>query len=284
MHLLGIDIGTGGARAVILNLDTGDVAATGEAPVTLHHPEAGWSEQHPEAWWSAATAAVQAALAAAALQGEDIAAIGLTGQMHGCTLVDASHSPVRPAILWNDQRTAPQCESLLETLDDATWRSLAGKPPLTGLTLPSLCWVREHEPEVFAKATGLLLPKDFIRLRLTGTRATDVGDASGTLLLDLSTRTWSSTICSALDVDPDLLPAVHEGTAITGTVTAEAAAVTGLKAGTPVVAGGGDQQTGGIGCGITETGAVSLNLGTSGVVFAAGDHVPTDLPKGLHGF
>lgn len=284
MHVMGIDLGTGGARAIVLRVEDGTIDGQGTAPVELLHPQAGWSEQRPEDWWTATCTAISAALRDADLSGSDIKAIALTGQMHGCTLVDAADQPVRNALLWNDQRTTAQCESLSAALPRDTWTATAGKPPLTGLTLPSLCWARDNEPDTFARATGLLLPKDFLRLRLTGDRATDVGDASGTMLLDLQSRSWSDALCAAGDVDMTLLPKVYEGPNTTGTVHGAAARATGLAEGTPVIAGGGDQQAGAIGCGVVAPGTVSLNLGTSGVLFAAMEAPPELPPKGLHAF
>jgi xylulokinase len=204
--------------------------------------------------------------------------------MHGCTLVDVNDEPIRPALLWNDQRSSKQCVALEQQFDTATWRQRFGKPPMAGLTLPSLCWVRDNEPANFKQATGLLLPKDFLRLKLTGDRATDVGDASGTLLLDLITRDWCMATCGALNLDPTILPSVHESHVITGTVHRAASKATGLAEGTPVIAGGGDQQTGALACGRTKPGSVSLNLGTSGVLFGACDAPPKDCPQGLHAF
>lgn len=284
MHVMGIDLGTGGARAIVLRIEDGTILGQGTAPVELLHPQAAWSEQRPDDWWAATCTAISAALADADLSGSDIKAIALTGQMHGCTLVDAADQPVRNAVLWNDQRTSVQCETLSAALSRDTWIATAGKPPLTGLTLPSLCWVRDNEPATFARATGLLLPKDFLRLRLTGERATDVGDASGTMLLDLKSRSWSEALCGVADIDMSLLPRVYEGPNTTGTVHSKAAQATGLAEGTPVIAGGGDQQAGAIGCGVVAPGTVSLNLGTSGVLFAALS-APGDLPpKGIHAF
>ena len=284
MLVLGVDLGTGGARAIVLDADDGNVLARASSPVALHHPVAGASEQNPNDWWMAACSAIGTAIADAGCSGDDIKAVGLTGQMHGCTLVDANNAPIRPAILWNDQRSMEQCAHLLSIRADAHWRTVCGKPPMAGLTLPSLCWVRDNEPEAFQRATGLLLPKDYLRMCLTGDRATDVGDASGTMLLDLASRQWSTDLLDALDLPPHLLPPVHESHAVTGTVTAEAAMATGLAAGTRVVAGGGDQQTGALACGITKPGSVSLNLGTSGVLFGA-TNIPSDTPrKGLHAF
>ena len=284
MHVMGIDLGTGGARAIVMRVQDGRILGQGSAPMELLHPQAAWSEQRPDDWWQAACTAISAALHDADLSGSDIKAVALTGQMHGCTLVDAADQPVRNALLWNDQRTTAQCESLSRALPRDTWIASAGKPPLTGLTLPSLCWVRDNEPDTFARATGFLLPKDFLRLRLTGERATDVGDASGTMLLDLKSRSWSDALCAAGDIDLTLLPNVYEGPNTTGMVHAAAAQATGLAEGTPVIAGGGDQQAGAIGCGVVAPGTVSLNLGTSGVLFAATEAPPSLPPKGLHAF
>ena len=284
MHVLGLDIGTGGARCLVLRVDDGTIVGDAVTAVDLHHPHPGWSQQNPEDWWQAACNTIQSALAKADLKGDDIAAIALTGQMHGCTLIDESDAPVGPAILWNDQRSGAQCAAMLDVLDRERWVQLTGKPPLPGLTLPSLQWMRDEQPEGFQKARHLLLPKDFLRLKLTGKYATDAGDASGTMLLDVRERSWSAEICSLVDLDASLLPTVHESTDMTGGICSSGAAATGLCKGTPVIAGGGDQQAGGVGCGIVSPGTVSLNLGTSGVLFAATSQPPDTLPRGLHLF
>jgi xylulokinase len=284
MHVLGLDIGTGGARCLVLRVDDGTIVSTASAPVELHHPHPGWSEQAPQDWWQAACSTIQEALRQANLSGDDIAAVGLTGQMHGCTLVDANDAPVGPAILWNDQRSEAQCVALLEQLDREQWIHRTGKPPLPGLTLPSLRWMQDEQPDRYGRAKHLLLPKDYLRLKLTGDYATDAGDASGTMLLDVHQRAWSDDLCTLANLDPALLPTIHEGTDVTGSVGASGAAATGLRVGTRVVAGGGDQQTGGVGCGIVSQGTVSLNLGTSGVLFAAMPEPARALPRGLHLF
>ena len=270
--LLGIDSSTTATKAVLVGPDGGVVAVgTAQYPVATPHP--GWSEQHPELWWEATGTAVRAALGAAGLTGEAVAAVGLTGQMHGSVLLDAAGEVVRPALLWNDQRTAAQCDQIRARVGPRRLVSLTGNDALTGFTAPKLLWVRENEPEAWARVAHVLLPKDFVRWRLTGELATDMADASGTLLLDVAGRTWSEAVLDDLGLDEGLLPALHEGPEVTGTVTGAAARATGLVAGTPVVAGGGDQAATAVGVGAVTPQVGAVSLGTSGVVF-----VPTSGP------
>jgi xylulokinase len=212
-------------------------------------------------------------LASARVPGDDVAAIGLTGQMHGAVLLDRAGEVLRPAILWNDQRTSVECDVIRRAVGPERLIEITGNDALTGFTAPKLVWVRDHEPGVWRRIAHLLLPKDYVRLRLTGDYAVDVADGAGTLLFDLAARTWSPEILAALEIDPAWLPATFEGPAITGSISGEAAAATGLRAGTPVVAGGGDQAANGVGVGVVTPGTMALSLGTSGVVFA-----PTDRP------
>ena len=214
-----------------------------------------------------------------------MAAVGLTGQMHGLVLLDADRKVLRPAILWNDQRTGAQCDAIRERMGGrANLVKVTGNDALTGFTAPKILWVREHEPEVYAKARLVLLPKDYVRLRLTGSAAMDKADGSGTLLFDLAARGWSNEVLRALDIPADWLPPTLEGPEATGPITAEAAAETGLRAGTPVMAGGGDQAAGAVGAGAVRPGVIALTLGTSGVVFVTTDR-PLVEPEGrLHAF
>jgi xylulokinase len=284
MSLLGIDVGTGGTRALVI-----DEAGRISASATVEHeaftsPQAGWAEQDARDWWRATCGAVRAVLAQGEVSAADIACIGFSGQMHGATLLDERDEVLRPAIIWCDGRTDAECRQLTEQVGAARLIELVSNPALAGFTLPKLLWVREHEPELWKRVRSVLLPKDYVRLQLTGDRATDVADASGTLLFDVRQRTWSRAMLEHTGLDERLLPAVYESPEVTGRVSAAGAAATGLRAGTPVVAGAGDQAAGAVGLGIVRPGAVSATIGTSGVVFAATDRPALD-PKGrVHTF
>ena len=213
-----------------------------------------------------------------------MAAVGLTGQMHGLVLLDDTGEVLRPSILWNDQRTQAECDEIRDRVGRTQLIATTGNDPLTGFTAPKILWVRNHEPELFARVAHVLLPKDDVRYRLTGGFAADKADGSGTLLFDLADRDWSDPVLEALDIPRDWLPPTFEGTDVTGLISAEAAAATGLRAGTPVVAGGGDQAANGVGVGAVAPGVVAISVGTSGVVFAAADR-PVVHPEGrIHGF
>jgi len=281
---LGIDVSTTGAKALLID-GKGAVVASATTPLTLQTPKPLWSEQDPHEWWAGTAQSVRQALAAAKATGADVAAVGLTGQMHGLVLLDAEQRVLRPAILWNDQRTGAECDEIRRRLGGREALVKAtGNDALTGFTAPKILWVRNHEPEVYARAALVLLPKDYVRLKLTGVAAMDKADGSGTLLFDLPTRDWSSHVLDRLDIPRAWLPPTFEGPEVTGTVTAEAAEATGLRAGTPVMAGGGDQAAGAVGAGAVEPGVVSLTLGTSGVIFASTKQ-PLFEPQGrLHAF
>jgi xylulokinase len=281
---LGIDVSTTGAKALLVD-EKGAVVATATTPLTLSTPKPLWSEQDPHEWWTGVTKSIQAVLVGAKAGGTDVAAVGLTGQMHGLVLLDDGQRVLRPAILWNDQRTGAQCDEIRNRMGGrARLVKITGNDALTGFTAPKILWVRENEPEVYARARLVLLPKDYVRLRLTASAAMDKADGSGTLLFDLAARDWSADVLGALEIPPAWLPPTHEGPAVTGHVTAEAAAATGLREGTPVMAGGGDQAAGAVGAGAITPGVVSLTLGTSGVVFATTDS-PLVEPEGrLHAF
>ena len=279
----GIDVSTTATKAILVDGD-GVVRAAASAEYDLSAPRPLWSEQDPGLWWSAARDAIPRALAAAGATGDDVEAVGLTGQMHGAVLLDARGQVVRPAILWNDQRTGAECDEIRERVGPERLIEITGNDALTGFTAPKLLWVRNHEPELWRQVALVLLPKDEVRRQLTGDAATDVAGGSGTLLFDLAARTWSRELLDALDLDPGLFPATFEGPAVTGRVSAEGAAATGLRAGTPVVAGGGDQAANGVGVGATDEGVVALSLGTSGVIFAA-TRSPVHEPRGrVHAF
>jgi xylulokinase len=284
MTLLGIDVGTGGTRAVIID-DQGRLLGAATADhVPFASPQPGWSEQDPRDWWRAASQAVRGALARAGLTGDAIGGVGFSGQMHGAVLLDDRDEVVRPALLWNDQRTSAQCVHITERVGRDRLIDWVSNPALTGFTAPKLLWVRDEEPALWARVKHLLLPKDYVRFRLTGDRATDVADASGTLLFDVTHRRWSDAMLHALDLDPAILPRAFESPHVTGTVSAAGAEATGLRIGTPVVAGGGDQSAGAVGMGIVLPGVVSATIGTSGVVFAATDRPARDPHGRVHTF
>ena len=272
--MMGIDVGTTGTRVVIVRPD-GQVAgaATGDHE-PMRMPKPGWAEQDPANWWQATILAVRAALEAAQLKGGDIAAIGLSGQMHGVVLLDQTNSVLRPALIWCDQRSQEQCDWITSKVGADHLIRLVSNPALTGFSAPKMLWVRDHEPRLFERVAQFLLPKDFVRFRLTGKFATDVSDASGTLLFDVTNRRWSKEMLTALGMDAKILPRAYESPEITGQISVETALVTGLKAGTPVVGGAGDQAASAVGNGIVSRGLTSATLGTSGVIFAY-----TDAPK-----
>ncbi len=274
--LLGIDIGTSAVKAVVCD-ESGRVAGVASADYPISRPRPLWSEQDPRDWWSGAIRAIRDAAAAAGAPASDIRAVGLSGQMHGSVLLDRAAlgsggraaDPLRPAILWNDQRTAAECAEIESAAGGRrALVELVGNAALPGFTLPKLLWIRRHEPQIWARAESILLPKDYIRFRLTGEAATDLGDASGLLLLDVDRRRWSDAAISLFDIKPSLLPRLVESGAPTGAVTDWAAEQTGLKPGTVVVGGSGDNQAGAVGAGVVKEGAILATLGTSGVVYA----------------
>lgn len=282
-HVLGIDTSTTATKAVVVD-GAGSVVAVGSATYDYQTPRPLWSEQDPGLWWTATREAIRSALTQAELDGSSIEAVGLTGQMHGLALLDEAGDPIRPALLWNDQRTQAECDEMRAVVGRERLISITGNDALTGFTAPKVLWVRANEPESYARARHALLPKDFVRLHLTGEYATDKAGASGTQLFDLAGRDWSAEILAALDIDPALLPSTHEGQEVTGVITPAAAAATGLAAGTPVVAGGGDQAASAVGTGVIDPGSLALSLGTSGVVFAATDRADHDPQGRVHAF
>ncbi len=282
-YYLGVDVGTSGVKSLLIDAE-GSVAASAAEAYPSYTPKPLWSEQDPGDWWAAAVASVKKALAAAGADGKRVAGIGLSGQMHGLVLLDKGGKVLRRAILWNDQRTSEECAEITAVVGAKRLIASACNPALTGFTAPKILWVRKNEPDVYERARRMLLPKDYVRFRMTGEYATDVSDASGTLLLDVAKRQWSAELLEAMKIDRSLLPKTYESVEVTGRVSRRAAEELGLKAGTPVVAGGGDQAAGGIGAGVVRAGIVSVSLGTSGVVFAHSDEARTD-PKGrLHTF
>ena len=284
IYFLGIDIGTGGTRALIMDASGRVISSGTEEHVPFASPHPGWAEQDPRDWWRACCVAVKKALHKSSVPGDEIACVGFSGQMHGAVLLDADGEVVRPALIWCDQRTEKQSRDLAEKFTTEKIIQLTCNPPLTNFTLTKILWVRENQPQLWARVRHIMLPKDYVRYRLTGDRAIDQADASGTLLLDVANRKWSEEILSGTGIDKSLLPALYESPDVCGKLSAEGAAATGLQIGTPVVAGAGDQAAGAVGMGIVRAGVVSATIGTSGVVFAATDRPALD-PRGrLHTF
>jgi xylulokinase len=282
--ILGIDVGTGGTRAVIVDENGRILASATEEHAPFASPQIGWAEQNPEDWWRACGIAVRKALAGAALRADQIACVGFSGQMHGAVMLDEADQIVRPALIWCDVRTEKQCRELTQKIGAEKLIQLTCNPALPNFTLTKFLWVRENEPQNWKRVRSVMLPKDYVRFRLTGERATDMADASGTLLLDVANRRWSREVMQAAEIDESLLPRLFESPEICGKVSAAGAAATGLHPGTPVVAGAGDQAAGAVGMGIVMPGAVSATIGTSGVVFAATDRPSLDSRGRLHTF
>ncbi len=282
-YYLGIDTSTTATKALLIDA-AGSVVAVGRSEYDFETPRPLWSEQSPHLWWDATVEAIEAALRTADIDGAAVGAVGLTGQMHGLVLLDEAGEALRPAILWNDQRTQAECDEIRELIGRHRLIEITGNDALTGFTAPKILWVRNNEPELFARTKHVLLPKDYVRFRLTGEVAVDRAGGSGTMLFDLASRDWSADVVDALGIPRSVLPQTHEGPAITGTLSGMAAAATGLRPGTPVVAGGGDQAANGVGVGAVVPGIVAISIGTSGVVFAAADR-PIIEPEGrLHAF
>jgi xylulokinase len=284
MSYLGIDVGTGGTRALVMNSQGAVVASASSEHENFASPRPGWAEQDPRDWWRASGIAVRTALESSGIRADEIACVGFSGQMHGAVLLDSKDEVVRSAIIWCDQRSAAQSRELEEMFGRDTLIRLTSNPPLTNFTLTKLLWVRETEPRNWERVRHVMLPKDYVRFRLTGERAIDMADASGTLLLDVANRRWSAEVLAKTGIASHLLPALFESPEVCGKVSAAGAEATGLRAGTPVVAGAGDQAAGAVGMGIARAGAVSATIGTSGVVFASTDRPALDPQGRLHTF
>ena len=280
---LGIDTSTTATKALLIDAD-GDVLGIGKSEYDYATPKPGWSEQDPDLWWNGTIDAIRDAMTRSGIDPTTVAAIGITGQMHGLVALDANDRPLRPSILWNDQRTATQCDEIRERVGRDRLIAITGNDALTGFTAPKILWMRDEEPDNYARISTVLLPKDYVRLRLTGERAVDRAGASGTLLFDLGQRNWSDEIIDSLGLPRDWFPRTFEGTDVTGHLTDEAASLTGLRPGIPVVGGAGDQAANGVGTGAVEPGTVAVSLGTSGVVFAATDRPVIDSDARLHSF
>ena len=281
---LGIDIGTSGTKTLAIRGD-GQILGSATAGYPISHPKPGWSEQNPEDWWQATIKTIRQVLKKSGVKPEQVAGIGLSGQMHGSVFLDKKHNVIRPALLWNDQRTAAECDEITRAAGGREKLiELVANPALTGFTAPKILWLRNNEPKNFERTIRVLLPKDYVRFRLTGEFASEVSDASGTLLLDVKNRRWSQDLLSKLDLPLSLMPAVYESEEVTGTLTAETAKLLGLKAGVPVVGGGGDNAAGAVGNGIVKRGVAFATMGTSGVVFTHSDDVQVDPLGRVHTF
>jgi xylulokinase len=283
MPLLGIDIGTSGTKTLLIGED-GAVLASATAEYPLSTPRPGWAEQEPRHWWEATQSTVREVLQKAGVGGDAVRGVGLSGQMHGSVFLDARNEVLRPALLWCDQRTAAQCEWITNTVGAERVVELTSNPVLTGFTAPKVIWLRDHEPETYARVRKVLLPKDYIRHCLTGAFATEVSDASGTAMFHVRERRWATELLDAIEVPRDWMPECFESEVPSARISAEGAAATGLKVGTPVVGGGGDQAAGAVGNGIVESGIISSTVGTSGVVFAYSDEPAVDPKLRLHTF
>ena len=283
MYFLGIDLGTSAVKIILVE-ENGNVIGSTSKEYPVYYPQPGWSEQNPEDWWNATKDGIRELIIKTGVKNDDIKGIGLSGQMHGLVLLDENNNVLLPAILWNDQRTQEECDYITQKLGKERLTKYTGNKALTGFTAPKILWVRKHRPDVYKKIHRILLPKDYIRFKLTGEYATDVSDASGTLLFDVENRRWSKEMLDALEIPYNWMPKCYESTEVTGYVTKDVADLTGLKEGTIVVGGGGDQASGAVGTGTVKSGIVSVALGTSGVVFASQDKYVVDEENRLHSF
>lgn len=282
-YLIGIDIGTSGTKTVLFT-QTGSVVASETVEYPLYQPQNGYAEQEPADWWGATVATIKAVLQKSGVDSIKIAGIGLSGQMHGLVMLDENAEVLRRSIIWCDQRTAKECEEITQKVGKERLIEITANPALTGFTASKILWVRNNEPEVYAKCRHILLPKDYIRYKLTGEFATEVSDASGMQLLDVPNRCWSDEVLDKLDIDKALLARVYESPEVTGGVTQSVAALTGLKAGTIVVGGAGDNAAAAVGTGVVEDGKAFTTIGTSGVVFAHTSDISIDLKGRVHTF
>lgn len=282
-YLLGIDLGTSGTKTALFDAQ-GHAVASHTVEYPLYQPQNGWAEQDPADWWDAAVETIRSVLQKSGIPSNQIAGIGISGQMHGLVMLDAAGEVLRNSIIWCDGRTGEECREITETIGKERLIAITANPALTGFTAGKILWVRRHEPELMEKCRHILLPKDYLRYKLTGIFSTEVSDASGMNLLDVPNRCWSKEVLNALGIEEEMLGSVHESADVTGSVTEQAAKLTGLSAGTPVVGGAGDNAAAAIGTGVAKTGRAFTTLGTSGVIFAHADEVAID-PKGrVHTF
>ena len=282
-YLLGVDLGTSGTKTVLFD-ENGTALASASQEYPLYQPKNGWSEQEPEDWWQAARDTIRRVIEKSGVNGADIACLSISGQMHGLVPLDGEGHVVRRALLWNDGRTQAECDEIHARVGKERLIGICGNPALTGFTAGKILWIRNHEPENFAKIRKVLLPKDYVRYRLTGELHQEISDASGTNLLDLRKREWSGEILAKLELDPGLLPPLCESTEIAGFITQEAAKETGLKAGMPVAGGGGDNMCGAVGTGVVRPGQAFTTIGTSGVVYAHSRELQIQPEGRVHAF
>lgn len=282
-YLLGIDIGTSSCKSVIFD-EKGAIIASGSSDYPLYHPQNGWAEQNPEDWWRGVVLSVKEAVFQSGIGSSNIKGIGLSGQMHGLVILDKNNHVLRPAILWCDQRTAKECEEITSRVGYEKLLEITANPALTGFTASKILWVKNNEPDIYEKCAHILLPKDYIRYKLTGEFATEVSDASGMQLLDVPKRQWSDYMLQALEINKDWMAKVYESPEITGVVCKGAAEETGLSPGTPVVGGAGDNAAAAVGTGAVTNGRAFTTIGTSGVVYAHTDHPYTDIKGRVHTF
>ncbi len=282
-YLLGIDLGTSGTKTVLFSVD-GEAKASAMVEYPLYQPQNGWAEQAPEDWWNAAVQTTRSVLSQSGIDASDIAGIGISGQMHGLVMLDDKGEVLRRSIIWCDGRTGEECREITQAVGEKRLIEITANPALTGFTASKILWVKKHEPELYARCAHILLPKDYIRYMLTGEFATEVSDASGMQLLDVPKRAWSDEVLGALGIDKALLGKMYESCEVTGAVTEQAASLTGLSAGTPVVGGAGDNAAAAIGTGVVRTGKAFTTIGTSGVIFAHADKVTIDPAGRVHTF
>ncbi|MET0532391.1 MAG: xylulokinase [Microvirga sp.] len=276
---LGIDLGTSSVKVILID-EGGTLVGEASAPLTVSRPRPMWSEQDPQAWWDATQAAVGALKSHHSL--DAVAGIGLSGQMHGAVLLDNQDQVLRPAILWNDGRAGAECKELEQREPQS--RSITGNLAMPGFTAPKLIWVAKHEPDIFKRTARVLLPKDWLRLKLTGEAVSEMSDAAGTLWLDVGRRQWSPEMLAATGLDERHMPRLVEGTEVSGKLSSQAAALLGLRPGIPVAGGGGDNAAGAVGIGVVHPGMAFVSLGTSGVIFVADDRLKKDPERAVHAF
>ena len=282
-YVIGIDLGTSGTKTVLFDSD-GKVMASDTVEYPMYQPQNGWAEQEPRDWWNAAVQTIKTVVSVSGVSKEDIAGIGISGQMHGLVMLDKDNQVIRKSIIWCDQRTAAECEDIEQAVGRERLIEITANPALTGFTASKILWVRKYEPANYAKCAHILLPKDYVRFMMTGEYATDVSDASGMQLLDIRNRCWSDEVLEKLEIDKALLGTVHESPEIAGYITAEVAALTGLKEGTPVVAGAGDNAAAAVGTGTVNDGEAFTTIGTSGVVYAHTKEMCVDTAGRVHTF
>ncbi len=282
-YVIGIDLGTSGTKTVLFD-EAGTVIASALIEYPMYQPQNGWAEQEPLDWWNAASKTIKAVIDKSGVNAAEIAGVGISGQMHGLVMLDENNDVIRPSIIWCDQRTAAECEEIEALVGHERLIEITANPALTGFTASKIMWMKNHEPENYAKCTHILLPKDYVRFMLTGEYATEVSDASGMQLLDIAQRCWSDEVLEKLNIDKKLLAKVYESPEITGYITEEASALTGLSVGTPVVGGAGDNAAAAIGTGTVHNGDAFTTIGTSGVVFVHTKEMSIDPAGRVHTF